>query len=66
MLIDPQAWLSLLTLTVLEVVLSIDNLVVIAVLVGKPAKARQAQARYIGMTPVRIERSRCRGKVSGR
>ena len=50
MLSDPQVWLSLLTLTVLEVVLSIDNLVVIAVLVGKLPKARQAQARYIGMT----------------
>ena len=36
---------SLLTLTLLEVVLSIDNLVVIAVLVGKLPKERQAAAR---------------------
>jgi len=56
MLSDPQVWLSLLTLTVLEVVLSIDNLVVIAVLVGKLPKARQAQARYIGMTLALIPR----------
>ncbi|MFO1072319.1 MAG: TerC family protein [Geminicoccaceae bacterium] len=49
-LLDPQAWVSLLTLTVLEVVLSIDNLVVIAVLVGKLPKERQATARYTGMT----------------
>ncbi len=41
---------SLFTLTVLEVVLSIDNLVVIAVLVGKLPKERQATARYTGMT----------------
>jgi len=41
MLSDPQAWASLLTLTVLEVVLSIDNLVVIAVLVGKLPKERR-------------------------
>lgn len=41
---------SLLTLTILEVVLSIDNLVVIAVLVGKLPKERQAAARYTGMT----------------
>src|SRR4051794_6140650 len=41
---------SLFTLTVLEVVLSIDNLVVIAVLVGKLPKDRQANARYVGMT----------------
>jgi predicted tellurium resistance membrane protein TerC len=49
-LADPQAWVSLLTLTVLEVVLSIDNLVVIAVLVGKLPKQRQATARNTGMT----------------
>ena len=41
---------SLFTLTVLEVVFSIDNLVVIAVLVGKLPKASQANARYVGMT----------------
>ena len=45
-----EALTSLLTLTVLEVVLSIDNLVVIAVLVGKLPKERQAAARYAGMT----------------
>src|SRR5215208_611022 len=41
---------SLFTLTILEVVLSIDNLVVIAVLVGKLPKDRQASACYVGMT----------------
>jgi predicted tellurium resistance membrane protein TerC len=56
MLFDPQAWASLLTLTVLEVVLSIDNLVVIAVLVGKLPKERQTQARYIGMTLALVPR----------
>ena len=46
-LFDPQVWLSLLTLTALEVVLSVDNLVVIALLVGKlpsPAAAIRPQA----------------------
>lgn len=47
---------SLLTLTVLEVVLSIDNLVVIAVLVGKLPRERQAAARYTGMTLALIPR----------
>ena len=47
---------SLLTLTVLEVVLSIDNLVVIAVLVGKLPKERQATARYAGMTLALVPR----------
>src|SRR5262245_43000812 len=50
MLSDPQTWASLLTLTLLEVVLSVDNIVVIAVLVGRLPPARRAQARYIGMT----------------
>src|SRR5215217_4873260 len=56
MLTDPQAWASLLTLTALEVVLSIDNLVVIAVLVGKLPQADQARARYIGMTLALVPR----------
>ena len=47
---------SLLTLTVLEVVLSIDNLVVIAVLVGKLPKDQQASARYVGMTLALVPR----------
>ena len=45
-LFDPQVWLSLLTLTALEVVLSVDNLVVIALLVGKlPARSRNLVLR---------------------
>ena len=51
-----EALTSLLTLTVLEVVLSIDNLVVIAVLVGKLPKERQAAARYTGMTLALVPR----------
>ena len=51
-----DALTSLLTLTVLEVVLSIDNLVVIAVLVGRLPKERQAAARYTGMTLALVPR----------
>ena len=51
-----EALTSLLTLTVLEVVLSIDNLVVIAVLVGKLPKDQQAGARYVGMTLALVPR----------
>ena len=47
---------SLFTLTVLEVVLSIDNLVVIAVLVSRLPKERQATARYAGMTLALVPR----------
>src|SRR5262249_4768144 len=44
-LANPEIWLSLLTLTALAIVLGIDNLVFIAVLVGKLPKAQQQQAR---------------------
>jgi predicted tellurium resistance membrane protein TerC len=49
LLADPQAWLSLVTLTVLEIVLGIDNLVFIAVLVGKLPPAQQPLARRLGI-----------------
>ena len=42
---DPQIWASLLTLTVLEIVLGIDNLVFIAMLAGRlpPEQAHRAR-----------------------
>lgn len=46
---DPQIWASLLTLTVLEIVLGIDNLVFIAILAGRLPPARQKQARQAGL-----------------
>ncbi|MGN1393803.1 MAG: transporter associated domain-containing protein [Succinivibrionaceae bacterium] len=47
---DPSAWLGLLTLTILEIVLGIDNLVFIAILAGKlPSKKWQDRARYTGL-----------------
>ena len=51
-----EALTSLATLTILEVVLSIDNLVVIAVLVGKLPKSQQPTARYAGMTMALLPR----------
>jgi predicted tellurium resistance membrane protein TerC len=53
---DPQIWLSLLTLTALEVVLGIDNLVFIAVLVGKLPKADQPRARNLGIIMALVPR----------
>ena len=42
-LVDPEAWISLLTLTVLEIVLGIDNIIFISILVGRlPANQRQS------------------------
>jgi predicted tellurium resistance membrane protein TerC len=53
---DPQIWLSLLTLTTLEIVLGIDNLVFIAVLVEKLPKHQQATARRVGIALALITR----------
>jgi len=50
LLTDPNAWAALVTLTVLEIVLGIDNLVFISVLTTRldPEKARRA--RQIGLS----------------
>jgi predicted tellurium resistance membrane protein TerC len=55
-LADPQIWLSLLTLTVLEIVLGIDNIVFIAVLTQKLPPERQASARRLGIAMALITR----------
>src|SRR3989442_12135063 len=46
---DPQAWIALATLTALEIVLGIDNIVFIAVLSDKLPRADQSKARLIGL-----------------
>src|SRR4028119_745347 len=46
---DPQIWISLLTLTVLEIVLGIDNLIFISILADKLPKEQQNRARTIGL-----------------
>ncbi len=46
---DPQAWMALGTLTVLEVVLGIDNVIFISILAGKLPQAQQARARRLGL-----------------
>lgn len=48
-LIDPQVWASLVTLTVIEIVLGIDNLVFIAILAGRLPAERQNRARQLGL-----------------
>ena len=49
LLSDPHAWVSLLTLTVMEVVLGIDNLIFLAILAGRLPPERQATARRLGL-----------------
>ncbi len=49
MLADPQAWLAFLTLTALEIVLGIDNIIFISILVSRLPKSQQARGRTIGL-----------------
>ena len=49
LLTDPQAWIALATLTALELVLGIDNIVFISILVDKLPPAQRERARRIGL-----------------
>jgi predicted tellurium resistance membrane protein TerC len=49
LLTDPQAWIAFFTLTALELVLGIDNIVFISILVDKLPKEKQELARKIGL-----------------
>jgi predicted tellurium resistance membrane protein TerC len=46
---EPQGWIALLTLTALEIVLGIDNVIFISILAGKLPPTRQARARTLGL-----------------
>jgi predicted tellurium resistance membrane protein TerC len=48
-LTSPEAWAALATLTVLEIVLGIDNIVFISILVGRLPEAERQRARIIGL-----------------
>lgn len=48
-LLNPEIWISLLTLTVLEIVLGIDNIVFISILSGKLPHEQQKKARQLGL-----------------
>jgi predicted tellurium resistance membrane protein TerC len=48
-LLDPQIWIALLTLTALEIVLGIDNIVFISILAGRLSKDSQNRARQWGL-----------------
>jgi predicted tellurium resistance membrane protein TerC len=49
LLSDPHAWLSLLVLSVMEIVLGIDNIVFITILCGRLPKEKQLGARRLGL-----------------
>lgn len=53
---DPQIWTALLTLTALEIVLGIDNVVFISILAGKLPESQRERARIIGLSLAAITR----------
>lgn len=53
---DPNAWIALLTLTALEIVLGIDNIVFITILAGKLPPGEQHRARRLGLAAAMITR----------
>jgi predicted tellurium resistance membrane protein TerC len=53
---DPQAWIALLTLTLLEIVLGIDNVIFISILSGKLPAEQQKKARNMGLGGALITR----------
>jgi predicted tellurium resistance membrane protein TerC len=55
-LMDPQVWISLVTLTVLEIVLGIDNIIFISILAGKLPAEQQSKARRWGLAMALITR----------
>ncbi|OGO19836.1 MAG: hypothetical protein A2Z14_17730 [Chloroflexi bacterium RBG_16_48_8] len=53
---DPQAWIALLTLTALEIVLGIDNIVFISILAEKLPKAQEPSGRRAGLLGAMLTR----------
>ena len=49
-LADPQVWLAFVTLTAMEIVLGIDNIIFLAILVGRLPKEQQPRARVVGLS----------------
>jgi hypothetical protein len=56
LLASPEAWLAFFTLTVLELVLGIDNVIFIAILVDKLPSAQRERARKLGLTVAMLMR----------
>jgi predicted tellurium resistance membrane protein TerC len=55
-LADPHAWIGLLTLTLLEIVLGIDNVIFISILSAKLPPAQQPRARRLGLAGAMLTR----------
>ena len=53
---DPQTWIALATLTFLEIVLGVDNIIFISILSGKLPPADQPRARRLGLLGAMVTR----------
>jgi predicted tellurium resistance membrane protein TerC len=61
---DPQAWLSLATLSLLEIVLGVDNLVFLAILSDRLPEAQRAKARRLGLAFALVTRLMLLGSLA--
>ncbi len=64
MLADPKIWASFLTLSVLEIVLGVDNLVFVALLAGRLPERQQARARRLGLALALLTRLALLGSIA--
>jgi len=55
-LLDPHAWLAFITLTALEIVLGVDNIIVLAILVSRLPRERQPAASKLGLALAMLTR----------
>ncbi len=53
---NPEIWISLVTLTVLEIVLGIDNIIFISIMASKLPASKQKKARQVGLALAMITR----------
>ncbi len=56
LLTSPEAWISLATLTVLEIVLGIDNIIFLSIVTNKLPRDQQGRARCIGLALALVAR----------
>ncbi len=61
---NPEAWVALATLAVLEIVLGIDNIIFISILADKLPRERQASARRLGLLLAMITRLALLGTIN--
>ncbi|MDB6050876.1 MAG: rane protein [Pseudomonas sp.] len=55
-LTNPEIWIAFFTLTVLEIVLGIDNIIMISILVSRMPKAMQPKTRFFGLALAMVTR----------